>query len=172
MRFRFFFLLAASTLLVGCPQQPAAPPNKEFAPPNPAPVVDQAKNLYEKTREKGEELLKSGTNSVQEVIRDLYEKAKEAGEQVPTNVVEWTKKDIKSIGAWEYRIEELDPADSKALEKRLNEFGADRWEVFWVDRSGPKAVFYMKKSGRSYLRNIPFGQLIKFTTGDGGDAPD
>ena len=152
-------------LAIGCSQQGDDQPGEEVA----KPLLDQTRELYEKTRKQGESLITSGTNSVEKAVRELYEKAREAGDHVPTNVVEWAKEDLKNIGAWEYRIEQINLQDDKAVEARLNELGAERWEVYWVEKYASGARFHLKKSRRSYRKHVPLGDLLKSVTGGDGN---
>ena len=58
---------------------------------------------------------------------------------------------------------------ARAMEKRLNDLGASRWECFWVETTGTKKRFYMKKAGRSYLKQIPSTDLLKLLPGVGSE---
>lgn len=108
--------------------------------------------------------------STWDLVQALYEKAKETGEQVPKDVYAWVKEDFGKIGDWEYHVVELSFADPKALEAKLNELGAERWECIWVQYTGSKSMFLFKRSTRSYLRNVPLSQLMKLVPGSGDSA--
>ena len=105
-----------------------------------------------------------------EILR-LYEKAKEAGEQVPKDVYEWVKQELQSIGDWEYLVTDIQISDSREVQKRLNELGAERWECIWIHSSEGKASFIFKRPVRSYLKNIPFSQMMKLVpSGDSNES--
>ena len=110
--------------------------------------------------------------STWELVQALYETAKETGEQVPKDVYAWVKEDFGKIGDWEYHVVELSLADPKALEAKLNELGAERWECIWIQATdgGPRFVF--KRPAKSYLKNVPVSQLMKLVPvpGSGGEA--
>ena len=91
-------------------------------------------------------------NTALEQIVELYE---EALELAPDDPVKWAKDDIQRIGDWEYRVVVHPKAEPAELEAVLNEFGAERWEVFWVSETLTRITFYLKKPARSYLRMVP-----------------
>jgi len=111
-----------------------------------------------------------GTNETMQTVKELYQKAKEAGEEVPNDVMDWAKQDIKRIGAWQYRIEVIESTDPDTVLQTLNALGSQRWECFWVEEvNAVSKRYYFKKSSRSYLRLIPSGDLLKLIPqGDGG----
>jgi len=97
-------------------------------------------------------------------IKELYEKAKEKGEDVPGDMAEWVKQDIKKIGTWEYKIVTISSSDSEKIEKQLNELGKERWECYWIQKQDQDQVFFFKRTGRSYLRFVPGRELLKIAT--------
>jgi len=102
-----------------------------------------------------------------ERAREFYDRAREAGEEAPAGVARWTAEDIGRIGDWEYLSERIETADPQQLTERLNELGAERWEVYWQERSadGESFVVYMKRPARSYLRHVPIGELLRLVPG-------
>ena len=101
----------------------------------------------------------------------FYEEAKAAGETVTEDVYEWAREDVQSIGDWEYKVEFLSNPNHIALEKTLNEFGAERWEVVWIDRQGANLIVTMKRHSRTWLNKLPLGDLLKLAApGAGGDG--
>ena len=94
-------------------------------------------------------------------LKRFYEKAVE---EAPDDPVEWAKDDISRIGDWEYKIVDFPKGDTADIEARLNELGADRWEVYWVSESPTAMTFYLKKSSRSYLRMVPFSSIGRAIT--------
>jgi hypothetical protein len=59
----------------------------------------------------------------------------------------------------------LNGADDEAMQARLNELGADRWEVFWMEPAGSDFRVFLKRPARSYLRHVPFSQLGRIVPG-------
>ena len=106
-----------------------------------------------------------GTNATMQTVKDLYNKARSLGEDVPRDALEWARQDIKRMGAWEYRVMDINEKDPDALTLALNELGEDRWECFWVEHSRRSVRFYFKKSSRSYLKAVPVGDLFKLIPG-------
>jgi len=47
--------------------------------------------------------------------------------------------------------------------------GAERWEVYWVEKTAAGSRFYFKKTQRSYLKHVPLGDLLKSVTGGDGN---
>ena len=99
------------------------------------------------------------SGELRDKIQDLYETARDAGDDVPADAYAWAKSDLQRIGDWEYRIVRLDAASDGAVEKRLNELGAERWEVLWLEREGDGLRVFLKRSMRSYLRLLPLSDL-------------
>ena len=100
-----------------------------------------------------------------EVVR-LYESAKKKGEQVPKDVYEWAREDLKRHDTWEYHVVEVTNA---GIEKTLNKLGAERWECIWIQPAGKRLRLVLKRPVRSYLRNLPLSQVLKLLPGDGYD---
>ena len=128
---------------------------------------DKTKDVLRRTREQGGDLLTPSTNETWKTVRALYDRAREAGDDVPSNVVEWARQDVRQIGKWDYKILEITSEDPVEIEARLREAGVDRWECYWVEVTPAGKRFYLKKAGRSYLRTIPLGDLLKLVP-DGG----
>ena len=55
------------------------------------------------------------------------------------------------------------------IESKLNEYGANRWEVFWVENTGNKRMIYMKRAARSYLKHSPLKDVLKVMPVDQGE---
>jgi hypothetical protein len=113
-------------------------------------------------------------NGYWERMQQLYEKAKSSGEQVPDDVREWVKEDVKKIGDWEYKLvtRKIDPSRSRAaLEQELNTFGRERWECFWIESTPRNMTFFFKRPSISYLRRaLPLKDALKLLPqGEGGE---
>ena len=100
-----------------------------------------------------------GSGELLDRIQELYETARNAGDDVPSDAYEWAKSDLQRIGDWEYRIVRLDAGSDVAVLERLNELGAERWEVFWLERDGDWLRVFLKRHSRSYLRLLPLSDL-------------
>jgi len=85
-------------------------------------------------------------------LKELYEKAKAAGEQVPEDILEWAKSDVKKIGTWDYKIASISTESEEAILKELKSLGSQRWQCFWVEPIPGGKRFYMKRAARSYLQ--------------------
>ena len=94
-------------------------------------------------------------------VLEMYEKAKDAGEKVPGDAYEWARQDLGSIGDWEYLVMDIPMHDADTVQKRLNDLGKDRWECIWIQTSGTKTSFILKRPTRSYLKHVPLSQLLK-----------
>ena len=106
------------------------------------------------------------TDKTLEELKQLYEKAKE---QAPDDPVDWAKEDLQRGGDWEYRVVALSAAEAETVEVKLNEYGQDRWEVFWVREEDETVTVYMKRPAKSYLRSVPLSGLGKAISGSGSD---
>ena len=104
----------------------------------------------------------SQTDKVIEELRSFYEKALE---QAPVDPVQWAKEDIARYGDWEYRVVVLDDMGIGQLEDGLNQLGAERWEVFWMERTGGNLIVFLKRPTRSFLRSVPLSGLSKALSG-------
>jgi len=79
--------------------------------------------------------------------------------------VEWATDDLEKIGDWEYRVENLSYSSPEDLELQLNEFGSEKWEVIWLERTPGGFLAVLKKPSISYLSKIPLSQLGKLVIG-------
>jgi len=99
-----------------------------------------------------------------EELKNYYEEAKK---MAPEDPVDWAKDDIQRYGDWEYRVVSIDASSNKEIEDQLNDYGKDRWEVFWVDDRDGALQVLLKRPAKSYLRSMPFSELGKAFSGDG-----
>ena len=155
-----FLLLVSVCVLTGCPQTDDAGSNTD----NGIQVWEKTKDLVEQRQD----WFSAGTNDTMKVVRQLYERAKEEGDDVPDDVLTWAKQDLKQIGAWNYRIIEVEASDAETVQATLNEWGEKRWECYWVESMGETTRFHFKKAGRSYLKALPAVSLLKLVAGAGG----
>jgi hypothetical protein len=105
-----------------------------------------------------------GSSSAQETLdwaNQTFQSLKQQGLTTASSTSEWVNEDWNKMGAWEYKIIQLD-SNLPKTQKTLNELGADRWECFHVSVSAEQVqTFYFKKPARSYLNNIPFKDMMK-----------
>ena len=101
------------------------------------------------------------TASTLKWVEESYAEAQRRGETTATSAKEWVMGDLRRVGTWEYKTLVLPTDKPEDIERELNALGADRWECFWVDKQGTQATFYLKRSGRSYLRNLPARELFR-----------
>ena len=94
-------------------------------------------------------------------VQEMYEKAKRSGEQVPESIYDWTKEDLNKINDWEYKVVAVMKSEMPEVENILNETGKNRWQCFWVDKEKGRAVFYFRRQARSYLKTLPFRELLR-----------
>ena len=97
-------------------------------------------------------------------LKKYYEEAKQ---KAPEDPIEWAKEDFQRFGDWEYRVVSIELGSNKEIENQLNEFGTNRWEVFWVQEREDSLQILLKRPARSYLRSVPFSELGKAISGDG-----
>lgn len=83
--------------------------------------------------------------------------------------VEWAASDLENLGDWEYRVETLRLESEEDFAAKLNEYGDDRWEVIWLERTPGGFMVIMKKPSISLLSKIPLSQLGRFII-DGSDG--
>jgi len=105
----------------------------------------------------------------QEVVR-LYESAKEKGEQVPQDIYEWVRVDLRNQGSWEYRVVDVAATPPQLVEQRLNDLGAERWECIWIQPSGKMLRLFLKRPIKSYLRELSLPQLLRLLPSGGSDS--
>ena len=98
---------------------------------------------------------------IKKEIEEAYIKVKETGASVPNSAIEWATEDIKKIGDWDYRVVSLVENTPEKIEEKLNEYGANRWEIFWIEKTGEQKIIYMKRTARSYLKHIPLKEILK-----------
>ena len=124
-------------------------------------------------------------------LLQLYERAIESGEkiQIPHDMLERAKEEIKRVGTWEYHVVTLrTPEDTNdiALERLLNTLGQERWECRVMPyatppsqmrcssfnkrsdgtvncRLNPQEAFRVicKRPIQSYLKNVTITDLLR-----------
>lgn len=107
----------------------------------------------------------------QGAIDELQQKYEELVKDKVDVPVDWASEDLENIGDWEYRVVDLSYSSPDELESQLNEFGNERWEVIWLERTPGGYLAVLKKPSISYLSKIPLSELGRIFTG-GSAAPE
>jgi hypothetical protein len=95
-----------------------------------------------------------------EWANDTFESLKSKGLTTATSTSEWLGQDWNNMESWEYKVVTLGGTDEKLAEK-LNAFGKQGWECFHTEPKTEGTRFYLKKPTFSYLRQLPFKDVIK-----------
>ncbi len=147
----------------------------ESAETNPKGVLDAAADLLGKAKSSGGnagnwvkdrlgEAANAGGSTAQETLdwaNQTYQSLKQQGLTTASSTSEWVSEDWNKMGAWEYKVIQLG-SEPERVEKTLNELGLERWECFHIAAAeGSGQTFYFKKPARSYLKNIPFKDMIR-----------
>ena len=131
------------------------------------------KSYSERLRSVASEKLKKSKDFYDKGVKaasEKYSETFEEGRSLSGKSKEWLLKDIQNIGDWEYKIEEFSLKNSKDLEVRLNQLGAERWQCFWVEQVNDRAKnFYFKRTKMSYLSKIPSGALLRIMADFGNE---
>ncbi len=88
---------------------------------------------------------------------DTFDSLKESGLTSAENTSQWLSQDWKNMQSWEYKTVVLEMTEGESADDQLNQMGAQGWECFHVD----SGTFYFKKPADSYLRSLPFRDVIK-----------
>ena len=88
---------------------------------------------------------------------DTFESLKESGLTNADNTSQWLSQDWKNMQSWEYKTVRVEATGDDSADDQLNRLGAEGWECFHVD----SGTFYFKKPADSYLRHLPFRDVIK-----------
>ena len=110
-------------------------------------------------------------SAAQRALDELERKYDELVEDKMDAPVEWAADDLENIGDWEYRVESLSYSSTEDLAFQLNEFGNDKWEVIWFEKTPEGFLVVLKKPSISYLSKIPLSQLGKIVIG-GSDGQE
>ena len=174
----------------GISLQESVPPVKT-ADEDDATVLNQAAEILDRAKASGSSGASVAGEWLSERMKDVRETTSQAaddsgewatetfrylkdqGMTSANSTGEWLSDDIKNMGAWNYKVVEIDPNNSGAsMELLLNGLGKERWECFHVMASadGPTKLFF-KKSRRSYLKSVPIKDVIRLLPlmGGGGE---
>ncbi len=98
-------------------------------------------------------------NAAQRAIDELQQKYDDLLKDKVDMPVDWASEDLENIGDWEYRVENIAFSTADEFANQLNEYGNDRWEVIWLEKTPNGYLAFMKKPSISYLSKIPLSQL-------------
>jgi len=93
----------------------------------------------------------------------------EEDKNLTKDTVDWLKKDVKNIGAWEYKVVRLDIDELSKIEEQLNLLGQEKWQCFWIKEDGDKAIMFFKRAKLSYLKSLPLKDLLKLISLSSGE---
>lgn len=100
-------------------------------------------------------------SAADKALSQLQKKYDELVDDKVDDTTQWAADDWENIGDWEYRVENLSFSSPEQLAAQLNEFGDERWELIWLDRTPGGFLVVLKKPSISYLSKIPISQLGK-----------
>ncbi|MEE2826020.1 MAG: hypothetical protein VYE64_05285 [Planctomycetota bacterium] len=152
-----------------------------------AKIIDQAKESGSSQAEVASEWLSArmqdvsestsqAADSTGEWATETFQYLKEQGMTTAGSTHEWLAEDIQNMGAWHYKVVVLDLNQPTAeTEQALNDLGKERWECFHVLASSDgQTTMFFKKGRRSYLKSIPFKDVMRLLpllgSGDEGDV--
>ena len=107
---------------------------------------------------------------VRKAVENLQQQYDELIAERGGDPVEWAASDLENLGDWEYRIETIRLESEEEFAATLNEFGNDRWEVIWLERTPGGFMIIMKKPSISLLSKIPLSQLGRFVIDGSEDS--
>ena len=139
-------------------------------------LIGQAKDLGQETASEAGDWVNNAVDSAvgnakdvagdsSQWVLDTYNSLHAKGMTTAKSAQQWVQDDFQSMYAFEYKILPKSQVDPENLESTLNELGQERWDCFEVDQ----AAFYFKRQKKSYLRNVPLKDLMKFLPVGGGE---
>lgn len=105
----------------------------------------------------------AGTQTADEMwewANQTYDSLKSQGLTTAKDTSDWLSQDWKNIESWEYKIVTLAGTDEE-MTRELNALGTVGWECFNSEIRDDGRRFYFKKPKFSYLRQLPFKDVIK-----------
>ena len=105
-------------------------------------------------------------------LDELQEKYDKLVREKLEDPVQWAADDFENLGDWEYRVESLSYSSADDLANQLNEFGNDKWEVVWLERTPDGFLAVLKRPSVSYLSKIPLSKLGTIVIGGSDDSQD
>ncbi len=141
-------------------------------------ILGTASQLFEQAKSKSGETAFGATAWVQDKLNgaaeagsqsaddsmkwanETYESLKAQGLTTAQSTSEWLGQDYDNMESWEYKVITL-PGSDEELALKLNEFGKQGWNCFNTESRNEGVRFYLKKQTFSYMRHLPFKDIIK-----------
>lgn len=141
-------------------------------------VTQKASELFEKAKSTGNSTVRGAGKWMQDTLdnavdstnstaedsmkwaNDTYESLKKQGLTSANSTSEWLSQDWNNMDAWQYKVISIGPLDDDELTQQLNGLGSSGWECFHIE-TGQSTRMFFKKPSESYLRRLPFRDLIK-----------
>ncbi len=134
--------------------------------------LQQAQDLLDKAKGAGQETVSEAGEWINDTVgsagdaaeglgqnvSELYESLRDRGMTSARDAQQWVQEDFQNMYSFEYKILPKTEVADGNLESTLNELGRERWDCFEVD----EAAFYFKRQKKSYLRNVPVKDLLRF----------
>lgn len=141
-------------------------------------MLDKASDLLKQATAKGGETARGAGKWVQDTLgsaadagertaeetldwaNQTFETLKSQGLTTANDTSQWLTQDWNNMESWEYKVLTLGETDD-GLTKKLNALGKQGWECFETEHRSDGTRFFFKKPTFSYLRHLPFRDLIK-----------
>ena len=105
------------------------------------------------------------STAADKALESLQEKYADLADVDLDDTMAWATDDLQKIGDWEYRVLEIGNVGAAELEEALNEAGAERWEVIWMEKTLKGHAIVMKRPAVSYLSKVPLSQIGRIVIG-------
>ena len=148
----------------------STPKSENFVTPGPSDEsTDEGKSgwvsdSWNSAVEKGSQTAADTT----EWLNALYKSSVDQGLTSAKSMKDWVASDWQSQGDWEYKLLTVASDEISETESRLNKLGNGRWECFHMTEQNGNWVFFMKRSRKSVLSNVPLRDLVKILPLIGG----
>lgn len=107
----------------------------------------------------------SDVSTTDSALEELQRKYDELTAGKLDDPMQWASDDLKRIGDWDYRVVEIGNLEATEFEAALNDFGAERWELVWMDKTLAGHTIVLKRPSVSYLSKIPLSQIGRLVIG-------
>lgn len=153
-------------------------PDSDITPPQEPSVTQQASDLLGKAKTTGSKTVRGARKWAQDTFNgaagatgqtaedslkwanETFESLKSQGLTTADSTSEWLNQDWNNIDSWQYKVVSIGPVSDEVMTDKLNELGKSGWECFHTE-IGPSTRMFFKKPNTSYLRHMPFSDMIK-----------
>ena len=143
-----------------------------------AGVLNKATELFEKAKTTSGNTASEASQWVQETLgsaaktgdqtadeawkwaNETFESLKAQGLTSATSTSQWLGQDWQNMESWQYKLITVSGNDEE-IAAQLNKLGSSGWECFDTSETTDGTRFYLKKPTFSYLRHLPFKDVIK-----------